>query len=159
MICPECSTKVEEGKKFCGVCGAKIETARQCHNCGAELKDDSRFCGDCGADNSEANVMDDRRKYKNADRLIFPTKKKYPLLSAVLSLFWGGLGQIYLGQTMMGIVIMAIDIIAIFTTVGVGYFIIMIVSVIYAYKDAKTLQEGKPIHPWGMRVKYVNKEG
>ncbi len=159
MICPQCSTEVKEGKKFCGVCGAEIGAIRYCHSCGAELKDDSRFCGDCGADYSQAAVMEDRRKYKNADRLIFPTRKKYPWLAAVLSFLFGGLGQVYLGQIMMGIVIMAIDIVAIFTTVGVGYFIIMIASVIYAYKDAKKLEEGKPIHPWGMRVKYADKEG
>lgn len=46
MICVRCSAPVEEGKKFCGKCGALLSW--QCQVCSSENASDSQFCGKCG---------------------------------------------------------------------------------------------------------------
>lgn len=53
MICPKCGNEVQDGKKFCGKCGAKLETAGSsggavCSKCGAPLTPGKKFCGKCG---------------------------------------------------------------------------------------------------------------
>ncbi|NOJ50481.1 adenylate/guanylate cyclase domain-containing protein [Bradyrhizobium archetypum] len=46
MICVRCRASAEEGKKFCGECGAPLPW--QCRICGSENAPDKRFCGNCG---------------------------------------------------------------------------------------------------------------
>jgi class 3 adenylate cyclase len=47
MICVRCKAFAEEGRKFCGECGAPLPW--QCRVCGSENASDKRFCGNCGA--------------------------------------------------------------------------------------------------------------
>ncbi|MCR4735118.1 MAG: zinc-ribbon domain-containing protein [Treponema sp.] len=61
MTCPKCGKEIPEGKKFCGNCGTKIETANTadsntliCSSCGAPLTPGKKFCGKCGAPVSNA---------------------------------------------------------------------------------------------------------
>ena len=60
MKCPKCGNEVQEGKKFCGKCGSKMEPAAPavsaafekgivCPSCGAEVTPGKKFCGKCGA--------------------------------------------------------------------------------------------------------------
>jgi class 3 adenylate cyclase len=51
MICVRCRAPAEEGKKFCGECGAPLPW--QCRVCGSENASDKRFCGDCGTASAE----------------------------------------------------------------------------------------------------------
>ncbi len=46
MICPNCSTQNEPGRKFCGECGTRLAVA--CANCGTANAPGTRFCGECG---------------------------------------------------------------------------------------------------------------
>src|SRR4051812_50227389 len=46
MICPQCSTLNEQGRKFCMECGARL--ASGCPNCGAQNPPEAKFCGECG---------------------------------------------------------------------------------------------------------------
>ena len=46
MICMRCRAFADEGKKFCGECGAPLPW--QCRVCGSENASDKRFCSDCG---------------------------------------------------------------------------------------------------------------
>ena len=57
MICPKCGNEVQEGKKFCGKCGNKMETdgasgsdgsSLVCSKCGAPITPGKKFCGKCG---------------------------------------------------------------------------------------------------------------
>jgi class 3 adenylate cyclase/tetratricopeptide (TPR) repeat protein len=45
--CPKCSSELIPGKRFCHVCGARVE--QRCGACGALLQVGYRFCSDCGA--------------------------------------------------------------------------------------------------------------
>jgi len=69
---------------------------------------------------------------------------KDPIIALVLSLLLlGGAGQLYLGQTTKGIVIMAVC----FLTCGVAG-IGIVVGCIDAYMIAKRLQEGHSVDEW-----------
>ena len=46
MICPNCSSQNEAGRKFCGECGTRLAVA--CANCGTANAPGTRFCGECG---------------------------------------------------------------------------------------------------------------
>ena len=159
--CPDCKEPYEKETKFCQVCGCNFEVdlvtksvRPKCVKCGKEFSDGVNFCPDDGG-RVTTEIQHEKElkpKYENQNNLIFPSaKSKSPFIAAFLSFLWGGLGQVYLGQTALGITIMVIDVFAMFITLGVGYFVIMIVSIVLAYKDAKTLESGNPIHawPWG----------
>jgi len=68
---------------------------------------------------------------------------KNPIVAAVLSfILLGGVGQIYLGQTKKGIIIMVVTLIL--SCIGIG-LITWIVGVIDAYIMADKLQKGEAI--------------
>src|SRR4051812_16539402 len=46
MICPQCNTLNEQGRKFCMECGTRL--ASGCPNCGAQNPPEAKFCGECG---------------------------------------------------------------------------------------------------------------
>src|ERR671934_2577156 len=47
MICSNCGTENEAGRKFCKECGQSL--ALRCPACGAANTPDSKFCGECGS--------------------------------------------------------------------------------------------------------------
>src|SRR5919106_3445989 len=47
MQCPGCQHENPSGVKFCGECGARLESA--CPSCGASNPPGNKFCGQCGA--------------------------------------------------------------------------------------------------------------
>ncbi|MCQ2512704.1 MAG: zinc ribbon domain-containing protein [Lachnospiraceae bacterium] len=47
-ICKNCGAPLAPGLKFCGECGAKVETNPVCPNCGFENAPGTKFCGECG---------------------------------------------------------------------------------------------------------------
>lgn len=52
MICPNCRQEIEAGLKFCGNCGAHIEShlvGLTCPECGSPLLPGAEFCTECGA--------------------------------------------------------------------------------------------------------------
>ncbi len=46
MLCPRCSVRNREGRRFCAECGASLATA--CGSCGFSNEPGERFCGGCG---------------------------------------------------------------------------------------------------------------
>jgi class 3 adenylate cyclase/tetratricopeptide (TPR) repeat protein len=46
VICPNCGTANEPGRKFCGECGNRLAVA--CASCGTANAPGTRFCGECG---------------------------------------------------------------------------------------------------------------
>jgi serine/threonine protein kinase len=76
--------------------------------------------------------------------------RKSPFIAAVLSfLFLGGAGQMYLGQWVKGIIIIAVHIpLMLF---GIGFFTIPLV-VGDAYGVAKKVKQGMPVGEWEFRI-------
>ena len=52
MNCPRCQHDNPAGVKFCGECGARLESA--CAACGAANPPGNKFCGQCGASLAQA---------------------------------------------------------------------------------------------------------
>jgi TM2 domain-containing membrane protein YozV len=74
------------------------------------------------------------------------TPPKDPIIALVLSLLLlGGAGQIYLGQTTKGIVILVATLLL--SCIGIG-FIVWIVGVIDAYQIATMLKNGQAVGEW-----------
>jgi len=75
------------------------------------------------------------------------TPPKDPLLALILSLFLaGGAGQIYLGQTTKGIVIIVVSLV-LSPCFGIG-LIPWLVGVIDAYQIAAMLKNGQSVGDW-----------
>ena len=47
MKCSHCQHENPSGVKFCGECGARLESV--CAACGAANPQENKFCGQCGA--------------------------------------------------------------------------------------------------------------
>ena len=57
FACPGCSAPLEDGSRFCGECGFRLEVRiTACHLCGAPLEPNSRFCGECGSQMHDKNA-------------------------------------------------------------------------------------------------------
>lgn len=133
----------------------------RCNNCGQENEFSAKFCQFCGAkienrgEKFSEKFFDNNLGYQDEECLIFPSgERKSPILAAILSLFIAGLGQIYLGQIALGTALIFFDIvIGIFLTAGLGYLAACILTIIWAYLDAKRLNSGLPIHKWRKHIK------
>lgn len=157
-LCSSCNSVLTEGAAFCSSCGTKILQNNVCQQCDNVLIPNSRFCRTCGCQTSNPSQQMqyglpprlNKDMYKNPEKLIFPDgKKRSPGLAVFLSFLLGGLGQIYLGQTNFGILLIVFEIvIGLGATLGLGYILAMIFSMIWAYQDAVKLNEGKPIMKW-----------
>ena len=47
-FCGNCGAKLESNLRFCTQCGTPIAKPRVCANCNAPAKENDRFCGNCG---------------------------------------------------------------------------------------------------------------
>lgn len=69
MKCSKCNNEIQNGFKFCPICGTPVPTERKCPKCGAtDIPHDSKFCPDCGVllgiDQEEA-----QRRFEEAKKL------------------------------------------------------------------------------------------
>jgi len=123
------------------------------------IPENAKYCPSCGAPQMgetipEQPTFSDRDKYKNPDSLIFPgNTQKSPVIAAIFSAVFAGLGQLYLGQGAFGLVLFIIDLAGAFVSFGTTYFVLMVMSVYWAYRDARTLNNGTPIRKWGGAAK------
>jgi TM2 domain-containing membrane protein YozV len=120
-----------------------------CPECGVELENPSAIaCPNCGGAISGGSRISMQTQYG---------KRKSPVLAAILSFFFGGLGQIYNGQIGKGIMIMIavimlciVDIICLLLF-GFGILLILFiihiilgVTIVYdAYSTAEMINRGE----------------
>ena len=70
--CPTCGKQNAVGTKFCGDCGAKMESAKvPCVKCGAELREGAKFCSECGS-------TQEKQKCTNCQAELVPGAKFCP---------------------------------------------------------------------------------
>ncbi len=123
-----------------------------CNQCGNQIEAQSPNCTYCGAQNRNIPPMTNYSNVPNTSdkKLVYPSSPaKNPLLMAFLSgCCITGLGQIILGQTVKGIVMLIVSAIFIFATAGFGALITVPLIGIDAYMIAKKLQEGKSVEEW-----------
>ena len=71
-----------------------------------------------------------------------------PTLMAILSFLIPGLGQIVLGQTVKGVVLLVLYVGAGLITVCVGSLPVLIVAIVDAYQIGVKLRNGQPVKQW-----------
>lgn len=49
IVCPKCGRQLEDGAKFCDICGEKIVRSTTCPSCGKEASEGNAYCQYCGA--------------------------------------------------------------------------------------------------------------
>jgi hypothetical protein len=142
-VCTACGSPPLSGKRFCQSCGAETPNpgATVCLKCGVALR---------GVPIGQA-VGDSIDKLLNSaganSEFITPTNPpKDPVLMGVLSLVVPWLGQIIMGQTLKGVVMLAVTFVLFFAyCFGLLLFPVAAVD---AYLIAKKLREGRPVKQW-----------
>jgi TM2 domain-containing membrane protein YozV len=152
---------------YCRNCGKPVDPrAIGCMSCGLAPSNGNRFCWNCGADTNPAAVVCIRcgvatqggsrinTAFGNAfsSEMVQPSNPpKDPALMCVLSVLIVGLGQIILGQTAKGIVILVSAIAISVLTCGYGLAlapVFWVISGLDAYRIAEKLKQGKSVGQW-----------
>ena len=111
---------------------------------GAETHPQAIVCIKCGIDDSGGTIFGG-----GGGKRIQPTGKTLePVLACLLSLVIVGLGQMLLGQTIKGVVMLIAAMVLGVLTVGLAIVVVWPVSAIDAYMIAKKLREGKSVGEW-----------
>lgn len=147
---------------------------KKCPNCGEEIAENHNFCPNCGADLGKvsngdlpqrevettvsstdqsviastekpiATISEQPVSHANANSV---TVRKTPIVSAILSLIFPGLGQLYNGQNKKGIyfiIIAIVSVILMLLIVGIIlYALFWIWSIFDAYSSAVKLNKGE----------------
>ena len=124
MYCKSCGAQIDEGAKFCNKCGAsQLDSASQKQN------------------GNYKEGVDTQHVHKNVDNVY--ADNKIPLLAAILSLVFAGLGQFYNGDNKKGVVFVSLEIIfLILAPTGISLLFYLIVC-IYAVIDAWNVANGE----------------
>ncbi len=151
---------VHPGSGFCRNCGGSVRVNQvACLQCGVAPLNGNKFCPGCRAEtHPQAIVCIKCGIALNSGGTIFgggggkriqPTGKTLePVLACLLSLVIVGLGQMLLGQTIKGVVMLIAAMVLGVLTVGLAIVVVWPVSAIDAYMIAKKLREGKSVGEW-----------
>ena len=130
----------------------------QCPNCGATVQPNQLRCHKCGSTLQLENALNPAPAHgvPNAgpgmESLILiwyildPPKSSTTAL--ILSCLITGLGQIYLGQTIKGLVLLISSFVISGITLGFGWPILWIVAMVDAHMIGNKLASGQPVRQW-----------
>jgi len=111
-----------------------------CIECGEELKSDVKFCGKCGAKIESSSVQGKQQLPKDNGVQSMPKKvyaeEKKPILALFLSLLIIGVGQFYNGDIKKGLLMLTVGIITGIFSAGILWIFISIWSAYDAYNVA-----------------------
>jgi len=117
VICPNCGKNTPEGK-FCEQCGASVQTTQTFQQPVAQQP--------VAQQPSQGTKQD----------------KKNPILALILSLIICGVGQMYNGQLLKGVIMLVVTIIMAIATLWPISLIIVIYSMYDAYTTAQKINNG-----------------
>lgn len=136
MYCTNCGESISQKAEICPKCGIRpFHNKEYCYNCGVKVKEKQEICVQCGVS-------------LNRNESIAVKDAKDPVLMAVISFFFPGLGQILMGQVKKGAVILLGSIFFSFLTHGFSFILVSILAVVDAYLIGKKLKEGKQVGEW-----------
>lgn len=115
-----------------------------CQNCKKETPA-GKFCENCGA------VLQAPQTFQQPPQEAAQAKNKNPILALILSLIICGVGQMYNGQVLKGIVLLAACLIMYFIFWGIS-FIIVIYAMYDAYTTAVKINNGEAVETWTTRA-------
>ena len=123
----------ENGKKIPQK--SKMVNTKFCLNCGTEINEKSKTCPECGVIQP---INGDNQVNKNKKPLY---KKKSPGLAVIYSILILGVGQVYNGQKLKGLLIFLAGVTLALLGLGVLTLIILLYAVIDAYNTAKKINK------------------
>lgn len=147
MHCRTCGKEVHPEAVVCLSCGAAPRLGKNyCHGCGGETNPEAAVCMKCGVSLAPPPAQTNQ----SGRQMIHPPQTPYSPLVMFLASFCciAGLGQIILGQTIKGVVILLISIVMAVITMGFSAIILWPLGGIDAYCIAKKLQSGKSVGEW-----------
>jgi TM2 domain-containing membrane protein YozV/ribosomal protein L40E len=144
--CINCSAEIDINAAMCPKCGVMQnkkpmgKSKMFCRNCGAEIDINAEICPKCGVRQKSGGI-----KSAISETSISTTGGKSPLVAALLSFLIIGVGQVYAGKTLRGIVLFGAAVLCtiIGSMVMLPFLILFAIWVVGIY-DAYKLAEGDP---------------
>ncbi|NLP37987.1 MAG: TM2 domain-containing protein [Firmicutes bacterium] len=148
MYCRNCGAAVNEKAEVCMSCGVRpLNGNKFCQECGAETSEKQEICTKCGC--RLVGAGSSGVKIDGSSGMVYPSDPpKSPTTATLLSCFITGIGQIYLGQTLKGIVWLIGGILLSLATGGILALPIWIAVMVDAYRIGKKLESGQPVGQW-----------
>jgi TM2 domain-containing membrane protein YozV/RNA polymerase subunit RPABC4/transcription elongation factor Spt4 len=148
MHCRSCGADVNAKAEVCTSCGVRpLNDTKFCQECGASTHDEQEICTSCGC----RLIRQSRSGYNfdmNSSSLVYPSNPpKSPGVAVILSCFFCGAGQIYLGQVTKGLVLLVSCFLLVYSA-GPFPLAINIATMIDAYTIGKKLENGQPVGQW-----------
>jgi TM2 domain-containing membrane protein YozV/RNA polymerase subunit RPABC4/transcription elongation factor Spt4 len=136
--CANCGDQINKEAEICPECGVRqpneTET-KYCANCGEQIDENAEICPKCGVRQPGATT---------SQQPVY--QQKNPGIAAVLSALFVGLGQIYNGEILKGIIlIIAYAVSYVLILILIGFIttpLLWIYGVYDAYNTAKKINEG-----------------
>ena len=139
MFCTNCGQAIANNAAICIHCGVAVGTEKRfCGNCGQAVNENQAICLKCGVPLQQTSSSSSGFQVNN-QKMIRPSGQS-ATTAMILSCLWVGLGQIYLGQTLKGLAIMA-------SALMLGP-ISWVVGMVDAYKIGKKLETGQSVGGW-----------
>ena len=114
--------------------------SKYCTNCGSEIDGKAEICPECGVRQAKPGAYQENRTYPTGNQ------EKNPVLALILSLLIVGLGQVYNGQTVKGLIFFIVAVIIGFTGIGlIISFLIWLYAMYDAYNTAQRINEGENV--------------
>jgi len=140
---------------YCVHCGTQVpDTARFCSRCGRSTTTDSGAGAAVANPPSASSAIPESDAERVALRVVQETSHGIsnptciaPALAAVVS-FIPGLGQILLGQTIKGIVVLIVGLLLAVLTGGLTVLVTWPLAAVDAYLIAKKLRAGRSVAQW-----------
>ncbi|MBI5892477.1 MAG: TM2 domain-containing protein [Deltaproteobacteria bacterium] len=143
MFCRNCGNEIRENQEICLKCGVKpLSGGKYCQNCGVDVLPQQEICVKCGVRLAGgANISG--RKMINPS-----TPPKNPIAAGILSVLILGVGHMYLGQVLKGVVLLIGGVILIISTGFLAAPVVWIVYFVDTYMIGEKLHSGKSVWEW-----------
>ena len=150
MHCRNCGNEVHPNAEICTKCGVRPANASNyCQNCGVAVQPNQEICIKCGVGLRRVATSPDSQFGDRKRGLVYPSDPpKSPTTALIFTCLITGVGQMYLGQSLKGVIILLAAIILAVPTAGGGPLILWIISMIDAYRIGKKLEAGQPVGEW-----------
>lgn len=137
--CSNCGQEIPANAVVCFHCGVSVGSAKNfCPNCGRPVNANQAICLGCGC--SLTQMGNGLNNAQNSGQKIIQPKGQSASQAMILSCLITGLGQIYLGQTMKGLVLLA----SAFVLGPISW----IIAIVDAYRIGQKLEAGQSVGEW-----------
>lgn len=149
MHCTNCGQEIANNAAVCTHCGVAVGQEKKfCANCGQAVNANQAICLGCGCPLAQTQMGNRMNNAQNGGQKTIQPSGKSASTAVLLTCLITGLGQMYLGQVLKGVVILLAAIVIGVATAGVGAPVIWIVAMVDASKIGKKLEAGQSVGEW-----------